>query len=1357
MTPALRPSPLLPTLMVLWLVLPARPALAGDWTDLPPFEATPEQLLAAAEAHPAGDDVVVLLEDVHYRWDADGRVEATLHQVYQVRSQGALEGWGLTEARWSPWYQDRPELRSRVITPDGQELWLDPASVAEAAVTQLDSTLFDDDRKLRAPLPGMTVGAVVEERIVHRDREPFFPGGGSNRLPVGEFVPLQLMRIHLEAPVGTDLRWRAEGIEPAVRKSRARGIQRVDLELRDLPPIEGIVEYLPPDHSPLPYVEFSTAASWDDVARLYHEQLAEIGDADAMAALVAEARAAGGDREQQVRAAMAAIRARIRYTGVEFGRQSIIPHPLERTLERGYGDCKDQALLLVRILAELGVDAELALLRAGLGPDVSEGMPGLELFNHAIVHVPGEPALWVDPTSPFTDVGELPLGAQGRKALLARADGPGLTPTPMAGPSDNLYREVRTFALPAEGNAAVTESTTATGWIGASLRHNYMDTDDAAVQQHLGQYADDMYAPRALSSWELGGVHDASEPFRILLELEGAATGYASGADASVLADPRVALGWLPEPVTLLPHEGGGPLTAREAPLAAPRHRAEVVYRVQVADGYRVRPLPPSRTQTFGPVELSESYEIADDGGVEVAFVLDTGDGVMQPGEAEGLRVAVTDLQRRSPIAIEFDQQGEIHLAHGRIADAIAAYDDLIEANPDVALYRSLRAAAMLPAGFGEAARAEARRAVEADPDSPSAWRYLGYVLMHDIYGRELRWPFDREGAIGALERTLELEPHDAVAAQNLAVVLEYDDRGQRYGAGADLERAGQLYRERRERLDARDLDLNLLFVLFHTGRHQELQVLAREMPANLGRDALLFASLAQSDGPEAVVVEANLQAMSGVTKQAEVEEAGRLLIQGRRYPEAAALLRASARNSANPVMLRQQADRVEQIRPFEEILAEATGPSAVVMQMLEVLFRPDADPEELRALFSRELREEADDEEAYQALTELGALLRKQGLSQEVVLDLGLSSLTFEVEGGDRRGYRVRAHDQDGQSMDPLFVIQERGEYRIRASWTEPSSVGDEALARALRGDTDGAHQWLTWAAEAMGPDPAGGPFVGSPFRSLWAGGDPEDRTHLRVCAAALAAPRYGDAAAPVLEAARKKSEDEGRTLQIDRALLSSRLAQEDHEAALEITERLVEAAPDDPRPRQSQVATLVKLERYDEALAVAHQLAASHPDDPRLVMLEASAAEAAGEADRAIEVIRGLAAGGQAAPWMLNQLAWFLLFVDGATDEALDFATRATTERQELNGAALHTLAVALAEQGRTHEAREVLVLALDQLDSADELPPVWWYVIGRMAEEYALPDVARNAYHRVPTADGPLETAVLAGRRLEILGEP
>ena len=47
---------------------------------------------------------------------------------------------------------------------------------------------------------------------------------------------------------------------------------------------------------------------------------------------------------------LAWLRDRVRYVGVEFGDSSIIPRPPSETLGHGYGDSKDQAVLLVGLL-----------------------------------------------------------------------------------------------------------------------------------------------------------------------------------------------------------------------------------------------------------------------------------------------------------------------------------------------------------------------------------------------------------------------------------------------------------------------------------------------------------------------------------------------------------------------------------------------------------------------------------------------------------------------------------------------------------------------------------------------------------------------------------------------------------------------------------------------------------------------------------------------------------------------------------------------------------------------------------------------------------------------------------------------
>ena len=112
----------------------------------------------------------------------------------------------------------------------------------------------------------------------------------------------------------------------------------------------------------------------------------------------------------------------VRYTGIEFGEAAIMPHDPADTLNKKYGDCKDKATLLVTILRAAGIPAYVALLNAGSRMDVPADLPGMGLFDHAIVYVPGKPALWIDATDRYARLGQLPAGDQGRLALIARPE-----------------------------------------------------------------------------------------------------------------------------------------------------------------------------------------------------------------------------------------------------------------------------------------------------------------------------------------------------------------------------------------------------------------------------------------------------------------------------------------------------------------------------------------------------------------------------------------------------------------------------------------------------------------------------------------------------------------------------------------------------------------------------------------------------------------------------------------------------------------------------------------------------------------------------------------------------------------------
>ena len=93
----------------------------------------------------------------------------------------------------------------------------------------------------------------------------------------------------------------------------------------------------------------------------------------------------------------------------------------------------------VALLRAANIPAHLALLDSGTGLDVNPDLPGMNEFDHAIVYVPAgktktEPAIWIDATAEFFQVGSLPYDDEGRMALIVSPETKGLTRTPLPKP-----------------------------------------------------------------------------------------------------------------------------------------------------------------------------------------------------------------------------------------------------------------------------------------------------------------------------------------------------------------------------------------------------------------------------------------------------------------------------------------------------------------------------------------------------------------------------------------------------------------------------------------------------------------------------------------------------------------------------------------------------------------------------------------------------------------------------------------------------------------------------------------------------------------------------------------------------------
>ena len=161
----------------------AGPFSADPWS-APHFSIDPKILYQAASAVPAPDgaNVTELCENESDRFDDAGRLVHVGHVVYKVLTQKGAEGWDALAIGWEPWHEARPVIRARVIAPDFTVHTLDPNTVTEAPARGGDYKIYSDGKRLRAPLPAIAPGVVVEEEFTTTETEPLFAAGRAPRV-----------------------------------------------------------------------------------------------------------------------------------------------------------------------------------------------------------------------------------------------------------------------------------------------------------------------------------------------------------------------------------------------------------------------------------------------------------------------------------------------------------------------------------------------------------------------------------------------------------------------------------------------------------------------------------------------------------------------------------------------------------------------------------------------------------------------------------------------------------------------------------------------------------------------------------------------------------------------------------------------------------------------------------------------------------------------------------------------------------------------------------------------------------------------------------------------------------------------
>jgi tetratricopeptide (TPR) repeat protein len=223
-------------------------------------------------------------------------------------------------------------------------------------------------------------------------------------------------------------------------------------------------------------------------------------------------------------------------------------------------------------------------------------------------------------------------------------------------------------------------------------------------------------------------------------------------------------------------------------------------------------------------------------------------------------------------------------------------------------------------------------------------------------------------------------------------------------------------------------------------------------------------------------------------------------------------------------------------------------------------------------------------------------------------------------------------------------------------------------------------------------------------------------------------------DALSVLLDMRRRVRQPE--QLQIDRRIVTWTGSQKRWKDGLTAIDRLLRVPGGREKYWTKKVKFLSSDKQYTQALAWIEQQLRQNTADTHALCLKAQVFQQQGNHQESLRLLRAACSSREAESGTFNQAAWTAVLAGSIDQQAVVDAERAVEMSGESDTAALHTLATVCAESGRTAEAMRSLhryILLSD--DSADDHDDD--YVLGRLAEQMNMPDVADFYYDRIQNA--------------------
>jgi transglutaminase-like putative cysteine protease/tetratricopeptide (TPR) repeat protein len=489
----------------------------------------------ASDAYPQAGALILSCDEKIEITRSDTQV-SSMHYIVKILNERGKKDFSETQIDYDSTYEKVELEYARTIKPDGTVVDVGSRHIRDVS-KYMNFPLYSNARVYIISFPEITENAVVEYKLrIYRNQlinkkdfvmsypvqssEPIISAQFSLQLP--ETKPLHIKTLNAEYNT-----FKAE-LAPLVRKEDGMVMYRWQFS--------AIPQIIPEANMPAfvqitPVLLFSSFDSWQDIYAWWWQLARDKIKADAaIQAKVKELTGQLASEEEKIRALYNFCAQKIRYVAVEYGQAGYEPHQAGDIFKNKYGDCKDQAILLVTMLRQAGLSAYPVLIATKEYFNLNPDFPSV-MFNHCIAAVLfKERVVFLDPTAETCSFDDLPGLDQNRRVLLCADDKYEIHTTPLYPARHNLVRQGVTITLHNDESIYSKKSVVTSGAYDQAQRYWLLYTPPQLISESLQEKIQEISIGAKLLDYSIENLNDLNQPVVLKYEFNGSEYLTAAGS-----------------------------------------------------------------------------------------------------------------------------------------------------------------------------------------------------------------------------------------------------------------------------------------------------------------------------------------------------------------------------------------------------------------------------------------------------------------------------------------------------------------------------------------------------------------------------------------------------------------------------------------------------------------------------------------------------------------------------------------------------------------------------------------------------------------------------------------------------------